>query len=76
MNKVIILLFRLKLSIVIFKNRYLTNLHVHACVINNNFYYCMQATLNIGGNIINAHAIEHFILRKPVNSPAKEVIID
>ncbi|PHT35128.1 hypothetical protein CQW23_26928 [Capsicum baccatum] len=32
-----------------------------------------KATLNIGGNIINAHAIEHFILRKPVNSPAKEV---
>ncbi|XP_009619995.1 uncharacterized protein [Nicotiana tomentosiformis] len=32
-----------------------------------------KATLNIGGNTINAHAIEHFILRKPVNSPAKEV---
>lgn len=32
-----------------------------------------KATLNIGGNTINAHAIEHFILRKPANSPAKEV---
>ncbi|MCD7446693.1 hypothetical protein HAX54_014464 [Datura stramonium] len=32
-----------------------------------------KATLNIGGNTINAHAIEHFILRKPVNSHAKEV---
>ncbi|XP_015057256.1 uncharacterized protein LOC107003441 [Solanum pennellii] len=32
-----------------------------------------KATLNIGGNTINAHAIEHFILRKPVNSLAKEV---
>ncbi|KAK4356359.1 hypothetical protein RND71_025330 [Anisodus tanguticus] len=32
-----------------------------------------KATLNIGGSIINAHAIEHFILRKPVNSPTKEV---
>ncbi|CAN4119289.1 unnamed protein product [Withania somnifera] len=32
-----------------------------------------KATLNVGGNTINAHAIEHFILRKPVNSSAKEV---
>ncbi|OIT30346.1 hypothetical protein A4A49_14943 [Nicotiana attenuata] len=32
-----------------------------------------KATLNIGGNTINAHAIEHFILIKPVNSPKKEV---
>ncbi|XP_058199881.1 uncharacterized protein LOC131314939 isoform X1 [Rhododendron vialii] len=27
-----------------------------------------KATLNIGGNIINAHTIEHFILRKPAAS--------
>ncbi|XP_060169491.1 uncharacterized protein LOC132600386 [Lycium barbarum] len=33
-----------------------------------------KATLNIGGNTINAHAIEHFILRKPVNSPAKDQV--
>ncbi|KAG6678588.1 hypothetical protein I3842_14G087800 [Carya illinoinensis] len=32
-----------------------------------------KATLNIGGNIINAHAIEHFILRKPASSSMKEV---
>ncbi|KAK6776625.1 hypothetical protein RDI58_027626 [Solanum bulbocastanum] len=32
-----------------------------------------KATLNIGGNTINAHAIEHSILRKPVNSLGKEV---
>ncbi|KAJ8551858.1 hypothetical protein K7X08_028301 [Anisodus acutangulus] len=33
-----------------------------------------KATLNIGGNTINAHAIEHFILRKPVNLPAKDQV--
>ncbi|CAL5424191.1 unnamed protein product [Camellia sinensis] len=32
-----------------------------------------KATLNIGGNTINAHAIEHFILRKPASSILKEV---
>ncbi|XP_040994899.1 uncharacterized protein LOC121241268 isoform X2 [Juglans microcarpa x Juglans regia] len=32
-----------------------------------------KATLNIGGNIINAQAIEHFILRKPASSSMKEV---
>ncbi|CAK9171404.1 unnamed protein product [Ilex paraguariensis] len=32
-----------------------------------------KATLNIGGNIINAQAIEHFILRKPASSITKEV---
>ncbi|KAE8038816.1 hypothetical protein FH972_011288 [Carpinus fangiana] len=32
-----------------------------------------KATLNIGGNIINAQAIEHFILRKPASSSRKEV---
>lgn len=32
-----------------------------------------KATLNIGGNIINAHTIEHFILRKPASSIFKEV---
>ncbi|XP_023903681.2 uncharacterized protein LOC112015509 isoform X2 [Quercus suber] len=31
-----------------------------------------KATLNIGGNIINAQAIEHFILRKPASSGVKE----
>ncbi|XP_057948926.1 uncharacterized protein LOC131144353 isoform X2 [Malania oleifera] len=31
-----------------------------------------KATLNIGGNMINAHAIEHFILRKPTSSSTKE----
>ena len=33
----------------------------------------MQATLNVGGNIINAQAIEHFILRKRDISNVKEV---
>lgn len=33
----------------------------------------MQATLNIGGNIINAQAIEHFILRKRDTPDMKEV---
>ncbi|KAG5515542.1 hypothetical protein RHGRI_036549 [Rhododendron griersonianum] len=33
----------------------------------------MHATLNIGGNTINAHTIEHFILRKPASSIFKEV---
>ncbi|XP_052206353.1 uncharacterized protein LOC127810823 isoform X2 [Diospyros lotus] len=32
-----------------------------------------KATLSIGGNTINAHAIEHFILRKPESSILKEV---
>ncbi|KAA8550359.1 hypothetical protein F0562_002043 [Nyssa sinensis] len=32
-----------------------------------------KATLNIGGNIINAQAIEHFILRKPATLLLKEV---
>ncbi|XP_062172402.1 uncharacterized protein LOC133877954 isoform X2 [Alnus glutinosa] len=32
-----------------------------------------KATLNIGGNIINAQAIEHFILRKPASSSRKEI---
>lgn len=36
-------------------------------------YLVIQATLNIGGNIINAQAIEHFILRKPASSSMKEV---
>ncbi|KAF5727461.1 hypothetical protein HS088_TW22G01154 [Tripterygium wilfordii] len=31
-----------------------------------------KATLNIGGNTINAQAIEHFILRKPAPSSKKE----
>ncbi|KAK3042555.1 hypothetical protein RJ639_001549 [Escallonia herrerae] len=31
-----------------------------------------KAILNVGGNTINAHAIEHFILRKPVSSIMKE----
>ncbi|KAM3692398.1 hypothetical protein ACB098_08G084100 [Castanea mollissima] len=34
-----------------------------------------KATLNIGGNIINAQAIEHFILRKPASSGVKEVYL-
>ncbi|KAE9461255.1 hypothetical protein C3L33_06839, partial [Rhododendron williamsianum] len=33
----------------------------------------MHATLNIGGNTINAHTIEHFILRKPASSIFEEV---
>ncbi|XP_040994902.1 uncharacterized protein LOC121241268 isoform X4 [Juglans microcarpa x Juglans regia] len=33
-----------------------------------------KATLNIGGNIINAQAIEHFILRKPASSSMKEKV--
>ncbi|GFZ20408.1 electron transporter, putative [Actinidia rufa] len=32
-----------------------------------------KATFNVGGNTINAHAIEHFILRKPPSSILKEV---
>ncbi|XP_047332244.1 uncharacterized protein LOC124935856 [Impatiens glandulifera] len=32
-----------------------------------------KATLNIGGNTINAQAIEHFILRRPLPSMLKEV---
>lgn len=32
-----------------------------------------KATLTIGGNTINAHAIEHFILRNPASSILKEV---
>ncbi|XP_028070640.1 uncharacterized protein LOC114273070 [Camellia sinensis] len=32
-----------------------------------------KATLIIGGHTINAHAIEHFILRKPASSILKEV---
>ncbi|KAF5470744.1 hypothetical protein F2P56_011235 [Juglans regia] len=32
-----------------------------------------KATLNVGGNIINAQAIEHFILRKAASSSMKEV---
>ncbi|CAN4120268.1 unnamed protein product [Withania somnifera] len=32
-----------------------------------------KSILNIGENTINAHAIEHFIPRKPLNSHAKEV---
>ncbi|MED6158041.1 hypothetical protein PIB30_028969 [Stylosanthes scabra] len=32
-----------------------------------------KATLNVGGNIINAQAIEHFILRKSAASNIKEV---
>ncbi|KAF3968933.1 hypothetical protein CMV_007235 [Castanea mollissima] len=35
-----------------------------------------KATLNIGGNIINAQAIEHFILRKPASSGVKESDMD
>ncbi|XP_057954853.1 uncharacterized protein LOC131148906 [Malania oleifera] len=31
-----------------------------------------KATLNIGGNMINAQAIEHFILRKPTSSIMRE----
>ncbi|XP_035546001.1 uncharacterized protein LOC109021620 isoform X3 [Juglans regia] len=31
-----------------------------------------KATLNVGGNIINAQAIEHFILRKAASSSMKE----
>ncbi|XP_024925144.3 uncharacterized protein LOC107406223 isoform X2 [Ziziphus jujuba] len=31
-----------------------------------------RATLNIGGNIINAQAIEHYVLRKPASSNMKE----
>ncbi|KAL6967198.1 hypothetical protein U1Q18_033000 [Sarracenia purpurea var. burkii] len=31
-----------------------------------------KATMNVGGNTINAHAIEHFILRKPTSSVLKE----
>lgn len=32
-----------------------------------------QATLNVGGNTVNAQAIEHFILRKSASSMIKEV---
>ncbi|PKI64404.1 hypothetical protein CRG98_015189 [Punica granatum] len=32
-----------------------------------------KATLNVGGNTINAQAIEHFILRKPSSSNNKEI---
>ncbi|XP_059659441.1 uncharacterized protein LOC132306174 isoform X2 [Cornus florida] len=32
-----------------------------------------KATLNIGGNTINAHTIEHFILRKPASVLLKEI---
>ncbi|KAF5470742.1 hypothetical protein F2P56_011235 [Juglans regia] len=33
-----------------------------------------KATLNVGGNIINAQAIEHFILRKAASSSMKEKV--
>lgn len=33
----------------------------------------IQATLNVGGNTISAHAIEHYILRKPTSPIIKEV---
>ncbi|GMH11949.1 hypothetical protein Nepgr_013790 [Nepenthes gracilis] len=32
-----------------------------------------KATLNIGGNVVNAQAIEHYILRKPPTSSIKEI---